>query len=112
MIFRSIFNRPQVAQINPDDAHQRLAAGAVIVDVREPDEWRSGHIPGAVHIPLGQLGSHVARFDKSQELIMVCRSGNRSAAAVGALAQAGYEQVSNLQGGMIAWNFRRLPVTR
>ncbi len=112
MIFRSIFNRPQVAQINPDEAHQRQAAGAVIVDVREPDEWRSGHIPGAVHIPLGKLGAHVARFDKSQELIVVCRSGNRSAAAVGALAQAGYAQVSNLQGGMIAWNFRRLPVTR
>ena len=112
MIFRSIFNRPQVAQINPDDAHQRQTAGAVIVDVREPNEWKSGHIPGAVHIPIGQLGMHVGRFDKSQEMIVVCRSGNRSAAAVGALAQAGYEQVSNLQGGMIAWNFRRLPVTR
>ena len=76
VIFRSIFNRPQVAQINPDEAHQRQAAGAVIVDVREPDEWRSGHIPGAVHIPLSQLGMHVNRFDKSQEMIVVCRSGN------------------------------------
>ncbi len=112
MVFRSIFNRPKVAEINADDAHQRQSVGAVIVDVREPDEWRQGHIPGAVHIPLGQLGKHVGRFDRSQELIFVCRSGNRSAAAVGALAQAGYEQVSNLQGGMIAWNFRRLPVTR
>lgn len=112
MIFRSIFNRPAVAQITADEAHKRQEAGAVIVDVREPDEWRQGHIPGAVHIPLGQLGMHAGRFDRSQELIMVCRSGNRSAAAVGALTQAGYEQVSNLQGGMIAWNFRRLPVAR
>ncbi len=112
MIFRSIFNRPQVAQISPDDAHQRQTAGAVIIDVREKDEWRSGHIPGAVHIPLGQLGGQIHRFDQTQELIMVCRSGNRSAAAVNALNQAGYQQVTNLQGGMIAWGFRRLPVTR
>ena len=66
MVFRSMFNRPQVAQINPDEAHQRQAAGAVIVDVREPDEWRSGHIPGAVHIPLSKSGMHVGRFDTSR----------------------------------------------
>ncbi len=112
MVFRSIFNRPKVAQISAGDAHQRQNVGAVIIDVREPDEWRSGHIPGAVHIPLGQLGKHVGRYDQNQELIMVCRSGNRSAAAVNALAQAGYTKVSNLHGGMIAWNVQRLPVTR
>lgn len=112
MGFRSLFNRPNVVQIGADEAHQRQAAGAVIVDVREANEWREGHIPGAVHIPLGQLSSQIGRFDRSQELIMVCRSGNRSAAASGALTQAGYEKVSNLQGGMIAWSSRRLPVKR
>lgn len=112
MIFRSLFNQPKVAQISAGEAHARQSDGAVIVDVREPDEWRQGHIPGAVHIPLGQLGRHITRYDHSKELIMVCRSGNRSAAAVGALTQAGYQQVTNLQGGMIAWNFQRLPVTK
>lgn len=112
MVFRSFFNRPKIAQLGAKDAHQRQADGAVIVDVREPNEWREGHIPGAVHIPLAQLGMHVSRFDSSQELIIVCRSGNRSAAAAGSLAQAGYERVSNLQGGMIAWSAQRLPVIR
>jgi rhodanese-related sulfurtransferase len=112
MVFRSLFNRPQVVQVSPKEAQQRQAAGAIIVDVRELDEWRSGHIPGAVHVPLGQLAMNARRFDRSQELIMVCRSGNRSATATGALTQAGYAKVSNLQGGMIAWNASRLPVTR
>ncbi len=112
MVFRSLFNRPKVAQIGASEAHQRQQAGAVIVDVRERDEWKSGHIPGAVHVPLGQLGRHVGRFGHDQELIMVCRSGNRSAAATSALLQAGFTQVSNLHGGMIAWNSQRLPVTR
>lgn len=112
MVFRTIFNRPKVDQVSAVDARQRQTDGAVIVDVRELNEWRQGHIPGAIHIPLGQLASHAGRFDRTQELIMVCRSGHRSAAATSALNQAGYENVSNLQGGMIAWNFSKLPVTR
>jgi rhodanese-related sulfurtransferase len=112
VVFRSLFSRPQIVQISPNEAQQRQAAGAIIVDVRESDEWRSGHIPGAVHVPLGQLAMHASRFDRAQELIMVCRSGHRSASATGVLAQSGYAKVSNLQGGMIAWNSHRLPVTR
>lgn len=115
VIFRSLFRTPAtpaIKQIAPAEAHARQAAGAVIVDVREPNEWREGHIAGALHLPLariGQLGKQVA---PEQEVILVCRSGNRSAAAAGALLQAGYADVSNLSGGMLAWQRRRLPVTR
>jgi rhodanese-related sulfurtransferase len=112
VVFRSLFSRPSVAEVTPQQAHSRQASGAVIVDVREPDEWRAGHIPGAVHIPLGQLGRQLHRLDRESDLIMVCRSGNRSAAATQALSQAGYSRVSNLAGGMIAWGRHRLPVER
>lgn len=53
----------------------------VILDVREPDEWESGHIPGAKHIPLGQIARALNELDKKEETVVVCRSGNRSGQA-------------------------------
>ncbi|GMK39328.1 rhodanese-like domain-containing protein [Paenibacillus sp. CCS19] len=74
-----------------------------IVDVRELDEWQSGHIPGAKHIPLGTLGQRRSEIDSKQETIVVCRSGNRSGLACEMLESLGYDVV-NMTGGMMNWN--------
>ncbi len=79
---------------------------AVILDVRENDEWKAQHIEGAIHIPLGQLDSRIAELAayKNSTIIAQCRSGKRSAKAASTLQAAGFKQVYNLAGGIIAWN--------
>lgn len=81
------------------------------IDVREPAEYRAFHIPGAVHIPLGELPRRMGEIDKAKEAIIVCFSGERSAAATLALRKHGYPAY-NLSGGMVAWVNERLPITR
>jgi rhodanese-related sulfurtransferase len=73
-----------------------------IVDVREIDEWIDGHIPGAVHVPLSEFGEHMHKINPTEETIIVCRSGGRSARACEYLAQSGYN-VINMLGGMLDW---------
>lgn len=101
---------PTVPQITAEQARARQQAGATLVDVREADEWGEGHIPGAKHIPLGQLQRRAGELDPNEELIMVCRSGRRSQTAAQALMRAGYMNVSNMSGGMLTWEEKRLPV--
>jgi len=73
-----------------------------ILDVREDEEWESGHIPGAMHIPLGSIGQRHAELDKGIETIVVCRSGNRSGLACELLEELGCDVV-NMTGGMLQW---------
>lgn len=82
---------------------------AVLLDVREHGEWRAGHAPGALHIPLGELARRFGDLPRERRLIAVCRSGSRSALATDALRQAGL-QVDNLDGGMKAWHSAGLPL--
>lgn len=74
-----------------------------IIDVREDDEYASGRIPGAKHIPLGQIPARLHELDKDKEYIMVCRSGNRSGMASEWLTERGY-RVKNMVGGMLDWS--------
>ncbi|MGB6408106.1 MAG: rhodanese-like domain-containing protein [Planococcus donghaensis] len=74
-----------------------------LIDVRETDEVAAGKIPGAINIPLGTLESRMSELDKSQEYIMVCRSGGRSGQATSFLDSQGYN-VTNMDGGMLNWN--------
>jgi rhodanese-related sulfurtransferase len=83
------------------DAAQ-VAPDAVILDVREHDEWEAGHIARALHIPLADVPARLGELPADGEFVVVCRSGGRSARAVAWLAQNGYDAV-NLDGGMGAW---------
>lgn len=75
-----------------------------IVDVRETDEFAVGHIPGARNIPLGTLGYRLKEIPHDKEIILVCRSGNRSGLALQVLQSAGFSNARNLVGGMLEWN--------
>ncbi len=108
-----LFSGSQENAVSPSDAHKRMSQKpkAFLLDVRQPEEFRSGHIPGAKLIPLGELHTRLKELPKNQEIIVVCRSGNRSLSAMRQLAGAGYN-VINLRGGMIAWSRNGLPVTK
>lgn len=95
---------PSTASITPADLAKRLQTGEriTVVDVREPFEWNSGHVNGAVHIPLRQLSNHLGQLPKDQPIAAMCRSGHRSAMAAEMLAKAGYN-VLNVEGGYQAW---------
>lgn len=94
-------------EILPDELRERLQSAnpPVVVDVREPNETAQGHIKGAKLIPLGQLAGHLNELDPLTELVMVCRSGNRSSQAARALVANGYTKVYNLTGGMMGWRY-------
>lgn len=85
-----------------------------LVDVREPPELSGdlGHIPGALSVPLAQIFDATANWDRDGEIVLVCRSGGRSARAASELAKRGFRHLYNLRGGMLAWNEARLPVER
>ena len=75
---------------------------AVLLDVREDEEWAAGHAPGALHIPMGQIPSRVAELPAETELHVVCRGGGRSARVAAWLQENGFDAV-NVAGGMGAW---------
>jgi rhodanese-related sulfurtransferase len=84
--------------------------GAFMLDVREPVEWDEFHMPGATLIPLGQLANRVHELPRDQEIVVVCRSGNRSLEGRDILVRAGFENVTSMSGGMNEWRSRGLPV--
>ncbi|MQW76708.1 rhodanese-like domain-containing protein [Nocardioides sp. dk4132] len=79
-----------------------LEEGAALVDVREVAEYREGHVPGAVNIPMGRLTGLLDELDRSRPVYVVCASGNRSSAMTDALTSAGFDAV-NVAGGTSAW---------
>ena len=105
-----MFGRTRTNEVGPADVTRLQGGGAVLLDVREDDEWTAGHAPDAVHVPLGRVGEAASRF-AVQEVLTVCRSGARSGRAAKTLAAAGVE-VHNVAGGMSAWASAGLPVVR
>ena len=107
-----LFARPNTAssatsfplEISVAEASAKRDAGAFILDVRQPEEWNESHIPGATLIPLGELESRVNEIPTDQEVVVVCRSGNRSQQGRDILLSAGYEQVTSMAGGMNQWS--------
>lgn len=97
-------------QVVPRDVAARMRAGAILVDVRTLAEWRSGHVVGSLHIPLGRLTSQMADKPRSQSVVLVCETGSRSAIGASLLAAAGFDDVTNLTGGIVAWRRDGLPL--
>lgn len=98
-----------------DPAHLGAAAAKPrLVDVREPDEYvgELGHVDGAELVPLATVGRAAAAWPRDEAVVMICRSGKRSARAACELARMGFTAVMNLDGGMLAWNAGALPVVR
>lgn len=90
------------AGIGPVEATRLLDTGALLLDVREHHEWSAGHAPGARHLPLGELRTRLASLPGDVCVVVVCRSGRRSAEATEVLMVEGFDAV-NLDGGMLAW---------
>lgn len=88
--------------------------GALLLDVREPDEYSAVHAPDARLIPLGELGARLQEIAayKDKPIVVMCRSGRRSSQAVALLHDAGYTKVSNVKGGIVAWEGDGLEVVR
>lgn len=86
-----------------------LADDAVLVDIREQDEWDTGHAPGAIHIPMGELPSRLGELPDEEPVVVVCRSGGRVMRTLPWLARQGLE-VANLEGGMRAWRAAGRPL--
>ena len=97
------------AEISVADAAAKRDAGAFILDVRQPDEWNAVHIPGATLIPLDQLEARVNEVPKDKEVVVVCRSGNRSQQGRDILKSAGFSQVTSMAGGMNQWSAAGYP---
>ncbi len=88
-----------------------MPPGVTMLDVREDDEWRAGHIDGAVHIPLMQVPRRLAELDADDRVLVVCKVGGRSAQATQFLCAHGRD-AANLSGGMIAWEAAGRPMVR
>jgi molybdopterin/thiamine biosynthesis adenylyltransferase/rhodanese-related sulfurtransferase len=106
-VLRQIKSR--IDEVDPAAVREQASNGAVLVDVREPEEWAAGHIPGAKHVPRSYLESRIegAAPDRAQHVILYCASGNRSAWATRTLVEdLGYEHVESMTGGFTLWKDR------
>jgi rhodanese-related sulfurtransferase len=88
---------------NADAAKVYEGKNATFVDVREMSEWNAGHMPGSVHIPLGDLTRRAGELPTDKPIITVCRSGNRSLYAVDMLQTKGHSDVKSMAGGLVEW---------
>lgn len=105
VVARSLLARQGVVNISSAEVVQRLEAKEklVVLDVREVGEFKSGHIPEAINVPLSSLAQGAAKLDPKAETVLVCRSGNRSVTAYNQLKKLGFENLKNMPGGMLAW---------
>ena len=106
-VLRQIKSR--IEEVDPAAVREQVGNGAVIVDVREPEEWSAGHIPGAIHVPKSYLESRIegAVPDHEKHVVLYCASGNRSVWAARTLIDdLGYEHVESMTGGFTLWKDR------
>jgi rhodanese-related sulfurtransferase len=100
-------NRPTAAvplEITVAQAHEKYQKGVFLLDVRTNDEWvNDGHIPDTTLIPLDELSNRLGELSKDQEIVVVCRSGNRSQQGRDILRQAGFTNVTSMKGGIKEW---------
>jgi rhodanese-related sulfurtransferase len=117
MLLWSLFgNRLRgIKDVNSAEALQLINhKNAIILDVRQESEYKSGHVLNSKLIPLGNLAGRIGELERYRELpiVVVCRSGNRSASACATLGKLGFAQAYNLSGGVIAWQKSNLPLEK
>ena len=97
--------RAEIQEIDVEEARKRAAAGAVLIDVREDNEWEAAHARGAVHIGKGVIERDIEKLipDQDAEIILYCGGGYRSALAAKAIGEMGYKNVKSMAGGWRAW---------
>jgi rhodanese-related sulfurtransferase len=110
--FAQDLDSTKVASISAAELHERResAAAPVVIDVRTPDEYASGHIPGAVNIPFDQVAQRIDEIDAPHGVALYCMIGPRARKGESALLAAGYEKIFHLEGGFAAWQEADLPV--
>ena len=113
MNFLSSFFGEPVPTLGVLELHERINDGKppFLLDVRQPEEFRLGHIAGAKLIPLGQLDRRINEVPRDCEVVCICASGHRSVPAVQKLNAAGYT-ASSMKNGMIAWQLAKLPIDK
>jgi rhodanese-related sulfurtransferase len=107
--------KKNITEISPQDAAAKLNTGdAIIVDVRDKDEWNEGHIPAATHMSRGTIELDIEEKvpDPNAMIICHCGGGGRSALAAESLQKMGYKNVRSMGGGFKAWKAAGLPVTK
>ena len=107
--------KKNVTEISPQEAAAKFKSGkAVIIDVRDKDEWDEGHIPGAIHMSRGTIELDVEEKvpDPNVMIICHCGGGGRGALATESLQKMGYKNVRNMAGGFKAWKAAELPSTK
>jgi rhodanese-related sulfurtransferase len=103
---------PGIPSIQPREAAGLLDEGAaVLVDVRERDEFETERAPGAALVPISEFVARFEELPRDRPLLVVCAAGSRSASATAYLLQRGWTDVRNVTGGMIAWRAAGLPIT-
>jgi rhodanese-related sulfurtransferase len=98
------------AEITVDQAAKMRDQGAFMLDVREPNEWTQFHIPGATLIPLGSLPGRLNEVPKDRDVVVVCRTGHRSAQGRDILLNSGFTKVTSMAGGVTQWQAQGLPI--
>ncbi len=99
-------------RVTAQEAKEMLVHGAVIIDVREKHEYDSGHVPGAVHIPVNTVYARREELPKDKDVLLICAIGQRSALAAEMAAAAGLTRLFNVEGGTEAWIKSGEPVDR
>ena len=113
--YRELLQRvkTEIEEVDASRARERIDSGEpLVLDVREQDEWDEGHVPGAIHIPRGNLESRIERAepDRARPIVVYCAAGNRSAFAAKTLEELGYDDVVSLSGGFTDWKRNGFPV--
>lgn len=113
MGFLSNLFGPSVPSISAEELNEKLKFGKhpLVLDVRQPEEFRTGHINGAKLMPLNDLHRKMSELPKEREIVCICASGSRSSSAAKTLAKEGFN-VLNVQGGMLAWRRAKLPMQK
>jgi rhodanese-related sulfurtransferase len=99
--FFGFLGRLGIKQVSPKELG--LKKGMMLLDVRSNKEYEGGHIPGAVHVPLSDIGDKIKKLKKDKELVVYCQNGNKSIWAIKRLMGMGYKNLYNLKGGYSAW---------